>query len=203
MIYFNTNHFFKGVPPRLKISLQSIKAPMDLYALYRHPPVTATEVFRVWCEAQIPAEATVHDIAVLLDTWAREYCAFTIIDGDYHVCWKSPTGTAHDIPYDTLVHWMLCAAVPVKPPEPVSSPPLAPVAPHAPADPPAIELSVSTPDTSYSDSSSEYQSSSDSLSEPKFVPESKPSAPKPRPDTPRPTLDMPLFCNPTSESGHT
>ena len=48
---------------------------MDIYALYRHPPVTATEVFRVWCEAQIPAEATVHDIAVLLDSWAREYCS--------------------------------------------------------------------------------------------------------------------------------
>lgn len=176
---------------------------MDLYTLYRHPPVTATEVFRVWCEAQIPAEATVHDIAVLLDTWAREYCSFTIIDEKYHVCWKSPTGITHDIPYDALVHWMLCAAVPVNPPAPVNSPPLAPIQQQTP-DPPAVELSVSTPDTNYSDSSSEYQSSSsDSLSEPRFVPESKPSAPKPRPDTPRPVLDVPLFSMPNSDNGHT
>ncbi len=176
---------------------------MDLYALYRHPPVTATEVFRVWCEAQIPAEATVHDIAVLLDTWARDYCSFTIIDEKYHVCWISPTGTRHDIPYDTLVHWMLCAAVPVKPPESVSSPPLAPVA-SAPADPPAVQLDTETTPSNYSDSSSEYQSSSsDSLSEPKFVPESKPSVPKPRPDTPRPVIDVPLFSMPNSDNGHT
>ncbi len=174
---------------------------MDLYALYRHPPVTATEVFRVWCEAQIPAEATVHDIAVLLDTWAREYCAFTIIDEKYHVCWISPTGTRHDVPYDTLVHWMLCAAVPVKPPAPITSPPLAPV---AAADPPAIKLASN----GHSDSSSEYQSlsvsSSDDASDaPRFVPESKPTAPKPRPDTPRPVIDVPLFSIPNSNNGHT
>ena len=168
---------------------------MDIYALYRHPPVTATEVFRVWCEAQIPAEATVHDIAVLLDSWAREYCSFTITDGNYHVCWKSPTGVAHDIPYDTLVHWMLCAAEPVKPAVPVRSPPLmpTPVIEHEQTqDPPAIELAAE--ESAYSDSSSDHQSSSSE--EPLFVPESKPTAPKPRPDTPRPTLDMPLFCEP-------
>ena len=173
---------------------------MDLYTLYRHPPVTATEVFRVWCEAQIPAEATVHDIAVLLDTWAREYCAFTNIGGVYHVCWKSPTGTAHDVPYEALVHWMLCAAEPVKPPAPVSSPPLVPApAPTPTPELPPIELSEDQP--SYSDSSSEYQSSSSE--EPRFVPESKPTAPKPRPDTPRPTLDIPLFCIPNSDNGQT
>jgi len=165
---------------------------MDIYALYRHPPVTATEVFRVWCEALIPAEATVHDIAVLLDTWAREYCSFTIVDDKYHVCWISPTGVAHDIPYDTLVHWMLCAAVPVNPPQPVSSPPLAPAPATEPHEPPAIQLADAQP--AYSDSSSDHQSSSSE--EPRFVPESKPTAPKPRPDTPRPTLDMPLFCEP-------
>jgi hypothetical protein len=165
---------------------------MDIYALYRHPPVTATEVFRVWCEAQIPAEATVHDIAVLLDSWAREYCSFTIVNDNYHVCWISPTGVAHDIPYDTLVHWMLCAAEPVKP-VPVGSPPLAPVTSQSQTqEPPAIELAVE--ESAYSDSSSDHQSSSSE--EPRFVPESKPTAPKPRPDTPRPTLDMPLFCEP-------
>ncbi len=191
---------------------------MDLYALYRHPPPTATEVFRVWCEAHIPAEATVHDIAVLLDTWARDYCSFLIIDGKYHVCWISPTGTRHDVPYDTLVHWMLCAAVPVKPPAPVMSPPLAPQV--APVAPPAVELGGSA-DASASASAAlasatatsasamnEFQSSLEDSSDshefsspaPKFVPESKPSAPKPvvRADTPRPMLETELFNDPES-----
>jgi len=75
---------------------------MDLYALYRHPPAQATEAFRVWCEAHIPVEATVHDIAVLLDDWVRTYATFYIINEKYHIGWISPSGVRHDVPYDAI-----------------------------------------------------------------------------------------------------
>jgi hypothetical protein len=167
----------------------------NLYALYRHPPVTATETYRVWCEAQIPAEATVHDIAVLLDDWVRTYCSFSVVNGVYHIGWRSPTGVVHDIPFDAIVHWILCAAVPVKPAQPVSSPPLAPVSVPVPA-PNHVSSSSDSPVELASDELSSLslreleELLSDPPSEPKFVPESKPAGP--RPDTPRPFIETPL-----------
>lgn len=179
---------------------------MDLTALYRQPPASSTEAFRVWVEACIPYDATVHDIAVLLDSWAREHCTFTMVDGIYHACWLSATGTCHDVPYEALVHWMLCAAVPLKKKPPVSSPPLPPIA--APDD--ALKQMVSEYAATANQSSSEEElelmlessasdvdiSSNDAESSinPKSVPASKPKGPKPqRPDTPMPTIDGPLF----------
>lgn len=171
----------------------------NLYALYRHPPATATETYRVWCEAHIPAEATVHDIAVLLDDWARTYCSFSIIEGVYHLGWRSPSGVVHDIPFDALLHWMLCAAVPVNPPLPVGSPPLQPMASPQPAPVPnQVSSSESEPSALSLKELEELLSDSESSSvelaatdpKPKFVPESKPTGP--RPDTPRPFIDVPI-----------
>lgn len=156
---------------------------MDLGELYRQPPASSTEAFRVWIEACIPYEATVHDIAVLLDSWAREHCTFTIVEEVYHACWLSTTGTCHDVSYEALVHWMLCAATPVKKKPPVSSPPLPPlVAPNQSSSDEELDLLLESSDASAS------------ASNPMPVPDSKPKCPKPqRPDTPRPTTDGPLF----------
>ena len=155
---------------------------MNIEAVYREPPASATEAFRVWRAAMIPYEATVNDIAILLDSWVRENCTFTIVDGAYHACWQSPTGVTHDVPFDAILHWILCAAQPLKPVT-IKSPPLQPVAAPAPQ-----ELS-----------SLAEESSSLSLSvaeDPKVVPDSKPKGPKPqRPDTPRPTIDGPFFIS--------
>ncbi len=158
---------------------------MNLEAVYREPPASSTEAYRVWKAAMIPYEATVNDIAILLDSWVRENCTFTIVDGMYHACWQSPTGVAHDVPFDTILHWILCAAQPLKPVT-IKSPPLQP----APAPVPQ-ELS----------SLAEESSSLSSPSDPKPVPDSKPKVPKPcepkpqRPDTPRPTIEGPLFIS--------
>jgi hypothetical protein len=165
---------------------------MNLAALYRQPPASSTEAFRVWIEACIPYEATVHDIAVLLDSWAREYCTFTIVEGEYHACWLSATGTCHDVPYEAIVHWMLCAATPVKKKPPVSSPPLQPL-----VMPEGIYQSSSEEEFGLllesSSSAADSAASSTSIC-PTPVPDSKPKCPKPqRPDTPRPTTDGPLF----------
>ena len=79
--------------------------------MYCMPYPSSVDIYSIWCEMQLPQNASIFDIRHALTIWMTTHALFYFIDGDTdtpYIKWTSHSGNTLSLKLTTFEKWFLC-----------------------------------------------------------------------------------------------